>query len=857
MRVEVTPTSSVVEPGRPLPIAITVTNTGQLIGGYAIRVLGADPGWVELASDRLSLFPATTETVMVIVTVPEGIPAGDRRVAIQVRELTVPHETAISEIELQVPSAPALHLRLDPVTAYRGRRASFGAIVENKGNTTVRGRFAGLDAEAKIRFEFAPEVLNLAPGEHRVVEIQTKARRPLTGSPMVRPFGVHLTEAPTTPTADDQPLATGTFLQKPWLSRGPISLLGLLAAVTVFAIVITVALARLVGQSAADRDLALQVAQARNLSATTGTSSLSGSVRLLTSGTAVPGVAVEAFLSSDVANPIATTATDAKGAFSLSNLAEGSYKLRFRGAGFVQVWYPAAATDADATTITLQAGQNSQGLDVRLGGVPATIAGTVTGDDVSGSTVYLELPGSGAAAGSTATTGTRTTVSTPPVANAPPGTTEAIVQSVPVGSDGTFTINNVASPSVYDLVVAKTGYANDTERVDVAGGETRRGVQLQLRQGDGLISGQINGPDGALGGATITATSAQSTVRTVSLTQDQVGSFTLLRLPTPATFTIVVSKTGFASQTVTLALTSGQKLTGVAVTLGQSAGSLSGQVSVLPGGHPAAGVSVTITDGALTVQTVTRSTGDVGAWTVSGLTIPSTYTVTFSRADLATQTVSVSLDAFGTITPGSQGARITSDGISVSMQSATAVVRGTVTQHLTATGAATERKGEVQINLVSGMSTFAVTSASVPTARGGQYEIDGVPPGTYTLSVNRRGTSPTSTIVTLAAGDVHVFNPVLAAAARISGVIRTANGQARPGWEVRLYLATQYPTVVYKTVTTDSSGAFSFDDVDAPQSYVVEARPTDQSAPQGSSTVQIEPSQQLPVNVTVPNPAGG
>ncbi|HEX8080038.1 MAG TPA: carboxypeptidase regulatory-like domain-containing protein [Jatrophihabitans sp.] len=874
MRVDIAPRSSVVEPGRMLGITVLVTNTGDLIGGYALRVLGADPSWVRLETDQLSLFPGTSQAVVVNLTIPEGIAAGDRRIAIQVRELTPPNANAVEEIELHVPAAPAVHLQLDPVTVYGGRRASFGAVIENRGNTTLRGRLTGADAEDKMRFGFAPEAVQLAPGEHRIVELTTRARRPFTGSPMVRVFTVHLDDGPrldepapagrahlarqlldkqrgkppaapaAAPKADLPPLATGTFLQRPWLSRGPISLLGLLAAVTVFAIVITVALARLVGQSAADRDLALQVAQARTVSSAIGTAAMSGTVRLLTAGTPVPGVAVEAFSTADVANAIATTATNPAGAFTLPNLPEGSYKLRFRGAGFVQLWYPGAATDADASTIAIQPGHVRQGLDVRLGGVPATISGTVTGDDVSAASVYLELPGAGGASA--------------PSASAPPGTTQAIVRTVPVGSDGQFSIANVPSPSVYDLVVVKPGYANDVQRVDLGGGEDRKGVQLRLRKGDGLISGQVNGPDGALGGATITATSGSTVARTVSLTQDKVGSFTLLSLPTPASFTVVVSKPGYASQTVTMALSAGQKLTGVAVSLGQSAGTLSGKVSVLPSGNPAQGVTVTVTNGALTVQTVTQSTGNVGGWTVGGLSIPSTYTVTFSRPDLAGQTVSVSLDQAGSITPGSQGARITSDGIAVSMQSSTAVVRGTVSQRgaVSEQGGSPVHTGEVQINLVSGTSSFAVTSASKPDNRLGQFEIGGVPPGTYTLSVNRRGTSPTSTIITLGAGEVRVYNPVLAAPAQISGVVATADGQLRPGWHVYLYLASQYPTVIARTATTDSAGRYVLADVDAPQSYVIEARPTASAAPQGSVTHEIDASEQLVVNITVPTPGG-
>jgi Carboxypeptidase regulatory-like domain len=850
VRVDVGPRSSLAEPGRPLPITVTITNTGELIGGYTLRVLGADPSWVRLERERLSLFPGTSQTVLVHLAIPEGVAAGERRIAIQVRELTPPNAIAVEEIEVQVPAAPAVQLQLDPVTSYGGRRASFGAVIENRGNTVVTGILGGADAEAKIHFGFAPQAICLAPGEHRIVELTTRARRPLTGSPLVRVFTVHLDQRREIPAdggrsaAELPPLATGTFLQRPWLSRGPISLVGLLAAITVFAIVITVALARLVGQSAADRDLALQVAQARTATGNAGTSAMSGTVRLLTAGTPVPGVAVEAFSTADVANPIATTATNAAGTFTLPNLAEGSYKLRFRGAGFVQLWYPGAATDADASTITLAPGQLHQGLDVRLGGIPATIAGTVTGDDLSGATVYLELPG------------TAPPNSTAPSSIEVPGTSEAIVRTVPVGSDGLFTITAVPSPSVYDLVVTKTGYANDVQRVDLGGGENRTGVDLRLRKGDGLISGQVNGPAGGLGGATVTATSGGSVARTVSLTQDRPGSFTLLSLPTPATFTVVVSKPGFASQTLTVTLAAGQKLSGLAVSLGVSAGDLTGKVRLLPSGNPGSGVTVTVTNGVLTVQTVTQSTGDVGSWTVGGLALPSTYTVTFTRADLAAQTVSVSLDQFGAITPGSQGALITSDGIAVSMRSATAVVRGTVSQRIATAEAGSVHAGEVQISLVSGTSSFAVTSASKPDGRLGQFEIDGVPPGTYTLSVNRRGTRPTSTIINLAAGQLKVVNPLLAAPAQISGLVADANGQARPGWQVLLYLADQYPTVVARTVTTDRTGHYLLSDVDAPESYVIEARPTASAAPQGSVTQQIDASQQLVADIVIPATGG-
>jgi len=180
MRVDVGPRSSLIQPGRALPITVTVTNTGDLIGGYTVRVLGADPSWVRLDTERLSLFPGTSQTVLVQLIIPDGLAAGERRISVQVRELTPPNAIAVEEVELQVPATPSVHLQLDPVTAYGGRHASFGAVIENRGNTVLTGRLGGADAEEKLRFGFAPEAICLAPGEHRIVELTTRARRPLT-----------------------------------------------------------------------------------------------------------------------------------------------------------------------------------------------------------------------------------------------------------------------------------------------------------------------------------------------------------------------------------------------------------------------------------------------------------------------------------------------------------------------------------------------------------------------------------------------------------------------------------------------------------------------------------------------------
>ena len=113
------------------------------------------------------------------------------------------------------------------------------------------------------------------------------------------------------------------------------------------------------------------------------------------------------------------------------------------------------------------------------------------------------------------------------------------------------------------------------------------------------------------------------------------------------------------------------------LTVARSAGSLSGTVTTIPGDAPAPGVSVSVTSGATSLQTVTQSTGAVGGWTLAGLPIPGTYTVTFSRADLQSQTIAVTLDAAGNLGSGSG---VSGNTITIAMTSAFAEISGVVSQ---------------------------------------------------------------------------------------------------------------------------------------------------------------------------------
>jgi len=794
MRIDVAPTRTAVTPGQPIVVTASVFNTGDVIAAYRVDVLGVDARWVQTDVDSLQLFPGSSGTVVVTITLPPGIPAGTRTLGLQVTELTPPGQVELGEVELVVVPEAAAALAIEPVSITGGRSAELGVTVRNDGNTILDLELLAVDPEGKTRVEFVPPTVRLEPGETAAVSAKVSARRPIAGNVKMRQLTFTATGC------EPAPQAFGTFLQRPLLPRGGLALLGLLAAVSVFALVITGALSKVVDQSAKDRDLLLDVI-GRSEGDRVASGSVAGRVTQLSTGDPVSGVTVEAFAVDNPTVSVASAATTGAGAYQLDGLEEGTYKLRFRGAGFVEIWYPLALTQDEATEVEVAAGEEVTGIDVRLGGIPGSISGTVVGEDEP--------------------TGAVVTVRVPEDAGEPGG---AEVASATVDATGQFLIEGIPSPSTYELELTKEGYGRSVVLVSLGAGEARRGLELVLRRGDGAVLGRVMGPDGPLGGVTVTATDGTTFAETVSLTQDDVGAFALRSLPTPSAYTLTFSKDGYTSASLQVGLGEAETRDGLQVTLRRGDGSISGRT--LLDGAPTGGVSVTVTDGALTRATVSLSSGDVGAWRVSGLPVPGTYTVTFTRGDLQPQTRLVELDDRGRQHVG---------GVDVALRRATGSVTGAVRE----VGGAPI--GGATVSLTSGDRTYRVRSADA----GGRFEVAGVVPGTYTLTVTRSGSQPASRLITVAAGQVLDVGTIeVQPRASIRGqTLHAGNGSALAGVQVRLYLAAGYPNTLVATTQSNQSGGFSFPELEAPVTYIVEFY-FPENTPRLSITVPLDGGEQ-------------
>jgi hypothetical protein len=238
-------------------------------------------------------------------------------------------------------------------------------------------------------------------------------------------------------------------------------------------------------------------------------------------------------------------------------------------------------------------------------------------------------------------------------------------------------------------------------------------------------------------------------------------------------------------------------------------GSVSGQVTLARTGQPAGGVSVVVTNGALTLQSASLSVNPVGTYQIGGLPAPGTYTITFSGAGLASVTQAFDVDVFA------QKDAV----VNASMPPATGSVSGRVSSQLNpALGV-----GEVAVELSNGASTFHTVTASGPPGMEGRYEIDGVAPGTYTITFTRIGAAQVSFIEDVTVDQAVTQDALIGEPAVITGtVFRAIDDQPLGGAQVRLFVLSQYPSVVAQTVTTGTDGTFKFTGLIANESYIVE-----------------------------------
>ncbi|MCV2395221.1 carboxypeptidase regulatory-like domain-containing protein [Actinotalea sp. M2MS4P-6] len=335
--------------------------------------------------------------------------------------------------------------------------------------------------------------------------------------------------------------------------------------------------------------------------------------------------------------------------------------------------------------------------------------------------------------------------------------------------DGTWAVAGMSPQTNYLITVSKPGF--QTQRFEMSGAAAAATpLKIAMVAGAGQMSGRITGPGGAIGGASITITDGTNVVTTSTATEGDVGSWSVDGLSTPSTYLVTVAGTGYGAQSRLVPLDAGGSAV-VNLPLTHGVASLAGTVTgpdALGAIAGLGGLTITATDGTTTRTASSVTSGQVGAFVLADLPVPSTYTVTVSGAGYASQTTTITL---GT---GRAAARL-----DIRLGLSTGVVQGTVKNP------SGKGLGGAGLTLTDGENTYKTMSTSDAS---GTFRFNGIAPGSYVLSSELFGHVDAYAPVTVTAGKVSTadleMTPIPGSGLLSTSVIRGRVSDARTNGQI-------------------------------------------------------------------------
>jgi hypothetical protein len=715
MRVQLEPPPDALAPGKPVEIPLDVTNGLSVIDGVQVVLENAAGLEWSTEPELLPLFPDGTGTVTITLTAPPGLPAGDYQVPVQVRSTAEPSASTVRYLPLQVRPAPSLSVAVDPSDRSARHRATYPVVCRNTGNVPLEVELAAADPVHEITCTLQPTTLQVPPGGEATATLTATCKRRLFANEIAHQAQL----VAAAPEAQDE--ANLTFRQRPLIPRGLRTAFLLACIVAVWATVMVVALNKALNANpptkivpasfyassqppGKDPPPAGAVPKSGLDVAAGGT--LAGVVDAKSTGTGVGRITVQAYALEPGGRAVlqASTATATNGTWAIPGLLPGPYRIEMSAQGFTTLWYPSSPSESGGRTVQVHGLKKTGHLRAVIQGLPGTIKGTV----VTGVTPPPMV-----------------TVTVTPVQ----GSSTIPVATVTT-TTGSYTISGVPTPGTYNLSFTAPGYRVGSDTEVLTGGQQDIANGVTLIAQPGSISGTVSGGSGPLGGVTITATANGSTFKTATPTSGAVGTFTLGNLPSPATYLLTFSASGYGTDTVAQQLGPGQALTGLAVSLSGGAGDISGTV-VAQGGGAIGGVTVTVSGGPKPITTQTLTAGTVGLYLIPGLATPAQYTLTFSLVGYTSVTIPVDL-----------GSGASASGVDATLAPANGSITGTVDVAGAGVAGAT-------ITVTDGGPALTTVSTTTPP---GSFSLSGLAPGTYSVTATLSGYKPDTVQVVVTAG---------------------------------------------------------------------------------------------------------
>lgn len=228
-----------VQPGGQVRVTVTVTNTGNLVEGFWLQVLGPAAPWAEVVPPEISVYPQQDATAAVILSPPADGSALSGLLPFGVLASSTLDATtsATAEADLEIGELHSLQAKIIPVTSTGRWRGRHVIQLQNWGNGSARLQMIARDPDDALGFYVSPSYVDLPPGGQTTVRLSARSKRPfLRGTPVRVPFQVigepldgGSQPPPAVPYGDpSRPVIDAALNQQPILSRGVITLVTLL-----------------------------------------------------------------------------------------------------------------------------------------------------------------------------------------------------------------------------------------------------------------------------------------------------------------------------------------------------------------------------------------------------------------------------------------------------------------------------------------------------------------------------------------------------------------------------------------------------------------------------------------------------
>ncbi len=289
----------------------------------------------------------------------------------------------------------------------------------------------------------------------------------------------------------------------------------------------------------------------------------------------------------------------------------------------------------------------------------------------------------------------------------------------------------------------------------------------------------------------------RQTESVIPLMTDVEGAWLFADVPIRQTYELTFSKPGYNSRSFVVTPAADGSAWELDVDLLTADGRMSG--TILGPRGPLGGAAIVITDGTLTFTTTSDTTGDVGTWSVDGISTPGMYTVTATLFGYGTEVLQVPLR------PGDQRS-------DVDMRMHAGV--GSVSGHVFAES---EPAGGITVTTSNGDTTF--TTSTLTAGDVGFYNLPQLPiPGDYTVTVTADGFIPQTRQVRLNGAVGGVDFELVRTTARLTGLVTSSRG----GPVVGAGISVLRDDLGFRSTTAAAPdpGSFSIDDL-PPGTYVV------------------------------------